>query len=278
VRIRELLNYGAEKLSEISETPRLDSSILLSECLDYDRAKILANYEEIVSDETITHYKSMVNKRSEGYPVAYILGEKEFYGYNFYIEDGVLIPRPDTEILVETALDIIKKYSLKTVLDLCTGTGCIAITIKKENPNTEVTAGDISPVSQKVFTINNRNLANNSVIFVKTDLFSSFKNKKFDIIVTNPPYLTTDETDERVEDGWKEPTLALDGGRDGLDLIKKIIKQAPEYLNTNGWLIIEAGDSQMDEMKILMIERGYKDLYISKDLAGLDRIIVGRYE
>ncbi len=278
MRIRELLNYGAEKLSEISETPRLDSSILLSECLDYDRAKILANYEEIVSDETITHYKSMVNKRSEGYPVAYILGEKEFYGYNFYIEDGVLIPRPDTEILVETALDIIKKYSLKTVLDLCTGTGCIAITIKKENPNTEVTAGDISPVSQKVFTINNRNLANNSVIFVKTDLFSSFKNKKFDIIVTNPPYLTTDETDERVEDGWKEPTLALDGGRDGLDLIKKIIKQAPEYLNTNGWLIIEAGDSQMDEMKILMIERGYKDLYISKDLAGLDRIIVGRYE
>ena len=278
MNIRSLINRGAEILTKSSESPRLDSNILLSFVLKTDRAKILANYEDHPTQGEIDLFFSYIDKRSKGYPVAYILGEKEFYGYTFYIEDGVLTPRPDTEILVETALNLIDKHNLKSCVDMCTGTGCIALSIKLENPDIDVTATDISPIAERVFKKNCLKLTNNSVKFIHSDLFTNLTNKKFDIIVTNPPYLTKDETDERVDDGWKEPTLALDGGVDGLDLIRDIIEESTSYLNPGGFLIIEAASAQMSEMKIEMSKNSFKSINIFKDLAGMDRIIVGRYE
>lgn len=265
-------------MSDSSESPRLDSNILLAYILKIDRARLLADYQEVPSKEDQELYFSFIEKRAEGNPVAYIVGEKEFYGHTFYIERGVLTPRPDTEILVETALTIIDKYSLKTCLDMCTGTGCIALTIQLERPDINVLAADISPISEKVFKINNEKLTNNRVKFMHSDLFTKLTGNKFDIIVTNPPYLTKDETDERVNDGWKEPALALDGGDDGLDLIRTIIADSKAFLKPKGWLLIEAASAQMEAMKAEMEKNSFDLIEIFQDLAGMDRIIVGRYE
>lgn len=276
--VRDLLNNGVAFIENYSETPRLDCSILLSRVMGVDRAKLLASYPDPVTDIVQSDLQDYLNLRKEGHPVAYILKEKEFYGYTFYLEVGVLTPRPDTEILVETAINIIDKYRLKTAIDMCTGTGCIAITLKKECKDLNIIATDISPIAERVFNKNSKELVNGEINFIHSNLFNNLKEKHFDIIVTNPPYLTKKETDDRVDDGWKEPALALDGGDDGLNLIRTIIKEAPEYLNSNGWLLIEAASAQMENMKTEMENRGYKNISIFKDLASLDRIIVGKYE
>lgn len=278
MNIRELVNTGAKELEKNSDTPRLDASILLSHTLKMPRAKLLAYYCENIDKEDESSYKELIIKRTKGYPISYILGEKEFYGYNFHIEEGVLTPRPDTEVLVEETISRIKSDGSKTVLDLCTGTGCIGITIKLECPEVDVTCVDISPISEKVFNINNKNLAGGKVNFLHSDLFSNIKDNTYDIIVTNPPYLTTLETDDRMDSGWKEPSLALDGGNDGLDLVRKIIIQSKKYLNPRGWLLIEADPAQMAEIKRVLTEQLFSDISIYKDMPGFDRIIVGHYE
>ncbi len=276
--IRDLLNNGAAFLDNYSESPRLDCSILLSHVMGVDRAKLLASYPDPVTEIIQKDFQNYLNLRKDGHPVAYILKEKEFYGYTFYLEVGVLTPRPDTEILVETAINIIEKHKLKTAIDMCTGTGCIAITLKKECKELDIIATDISPIAERVFSKNNNKLLNGEIDFIHSNLFNNLKDRHFDIIVTNPPYLTKKETDDRVDDGWKEPALALDGGDDGLDLIRTIIKEAPGYLNSNGWLLIEAASVQMEDMKTEMENHGYTHISILKDLASLDRIIVGKYE
>lgn len=276
--VRDLLNNGAKALQNHSESPRLDCSILLSYVMEIDRAKLLASYPDIVTDSNIKTFHSYLDLRIEGHPVAYILKEKEFYGYTFYLEEGVLTPRPDTEILVETAINIIENNNLKTAVDMCTGTGCIAITLKKECENLNIIATDISPIAERVFTKNNNKLLDGKINFIHSNLFENIKDRRFDIIVTNPPYLTKKETDDRVDSGWKEPSLALDGGNDGLDLIRIIIKDATTALNPGGWLLIEAASLQMDDMKTEMFNHGYTEISIYKDIADMDRIIVGKYE
>lgn len=278
MNVRELINRGAKELQKTSESPRLDASLILAHTLNMDRAKLLACYPDSVASDLEEIYCYLIKKRSEGHPVAYILGEKEFFGYTYYVEEGVLTPRPDTEILVETAINLIENNKLKSALDMCTGTGCIAITLKKEITDLKVTATDISPVAERVFSKNNMKLVNGEVNFIHSNLFENLKGSKFDIIVTNPPYLTKDETVERVEGGWKEPALALDGGDDGLDLIRTIIKEAPAHLNKSGWLLIEAGPNQMEIMKKIMEEHSYKEVNIYKDIEERDRIVVGKYE
>lgn len=276
--IRELINSGALKLKDFSESPRLDASLILGHILKMDRAKLLACYPDSVSPENIELYNNLIKRRLDGHPVAYILGDKEFFGHTFHVEEGVLVPRPDTEILVETTIDLIKRYNLKSCIDMCTGTGCISISIKKSHPEINVTATDISPVAEKVFSINNNKLTNGEIEFVHSNLFDNLKDRKFDIIATNPPYLTKEETAERMLDRWKEPELALDGGDDGLDLIRTIIKDAKEHLNPGGWLLIEAGPDQMSEMKKEMQKNSYHGIIILQDIEYRDRIIVGQYE
>ncbi|MGL1893282.1 MAG: peptide chain release factor N(5)-glutamine methyltransferase [Spirochaetaceae bacterium] len=276
--IRELINRGAVLLKNNSESPRLDSNLLLASTLGMDRAKLLASYPDVVSKDKETIFLDLINRRSDGFPVSYLLNEKEFYGQIFYIEEGVLTPRPDTEILVETTLNLIDKHNLKTALDMCTGTGCIAISLQNEQPELNVIATDISPIAEKVFGINNKKLVNNKVNFIHSNLFQNLDGRHFDIIATNPPYLTKKETDDRIDIGWKEPALALDGGDDGLDLVRDIIKDSPKYLNKNGWLLIEAASAQMLNMKDEMEKNSYTNIEVYKDLAGLERIIVGQHE
>ncbi|MBN2659059.1 MAG: peptide chain release factor N(5)-glutamine methyltransferase [Spirochaetales bacterium] len=275
--VRDVLNEGSGRLNEADiETARLDSSLLLCHCLKMTREKLYASFPDEVPGEALNMFRKLIGMRLDHHPVAYLTGSKEFFGLPFRVEEGVLCPRPDTELLVETALSLTEAdHSLKDVLDLCTGTGCIAVSLKNTDPTLNVSASDISSVAEKVFSINNCTLADGSIKFTKSSLFEKIEGT-FDIIVTNPPYLTTGETDERMDEGWKEPALALDGGEDGLDLIRMIIGAAPGYLNEGGYLLIEAHPAQMESMKVCMERAGFEDIVVLKDLPGLDRVIRGR--
>lgn len=275
--VRDVLKEGSDYLKECRiETAYLDSSLLLSRCMGISKEKLYASFPDIVEDREYSSFREMLLKRAEGHPIAYILGEKEFFGLNFHIEEGVLCPRPDTELLVEKVLTLTENDStLKDVLDLCTGTGCIAISLKVNNKGLNVSASDISPDAERIFSINNCSLADESITFKKSSLFDRIEGT-FDIIVSNPPYLTTAETDQRMDEGWKEPGLALDGGEDGLDLIRIIIGEAPSFLNERGYLLIEAHPDQMESMRACMKEKGFENIIILKDLPGLDRVICGR--
>lgn len=274
--VRDTLKEGSDLLKSCdTDTSYLDSSLLLSHIMGISKEKLFASFPDEVSSEQSQSFRDLVKKRSEGHPVAYLTEKKEFFGLVFHIEEGVLCPRPDTELLVEKVLSLTENdNTLTEVLDLCTGSGCIALSLKVHNKKLNVTASDISPVSKRVFSINNCSLADESITFKKSSLFNKIEGT-FDIIVSNPPYLTTEETDQRMDDGWKEPELALDGGEDGLDLIRIIIDEAPLYLNDRGYLLIEAHPDQMENMKICMKQKGFENIIILKDLPGLDRVICG---
>ncbi|MDC7239467.1 MAG: peptide chain release factor N(5)-glutamine methyltransferase, partial [Spirochaetales bacterium] len=208
------------------------------------------------------------------YPVAYITGTKEFFGRDFHVREGILCPRPDTEVLIEEALAEIDRREYRRVHDLCTGSGCIALTLALERPDLEVSASDISPTVETVFAINRKALEADRVGFSLGNLLENIEGP-LDLIATNPPYLTTGETDERMEDSWKEPALALDGGDDGLDLIRIIIPDAARLLKEEGMLMIEADPRQMDAMESLMKDNGFNKIRRICDLAGDERVILG---
>lgn len=274
--VRDLLKEGSDLLKESRiDTAYLDSSLLLAECLGMSKEKLYASFPDEASSEQGKQFRGFLSLRLKGHPVAYILEKKEFFGLDFHIEEGVLCPRPDTELLVEKVLSLTENNNtIKDILDLCTGSGCIAIAVKVHNQDLNVYASDISPVSERVFSQNNFSLTEKSIIFTRSSLFQNIKGT-FDIIVSNPPYLTTDETAQRMNEGWKEPELALDGGYDGLDLIRTIIKEAPLHLNKKGYLLIEAHPAQMEIMKSCMETSDFKEINILKDLPGLDRVICG---
>ena len=274
--VREILKEGSDYLKDSdTDSAYLDSSLLLAHSLGITKEKLYASFPDKVSSIQYSHFRELLKRRAEGHPVAYLIKEKEFFGLKFHIEEGVLCPRPDTELLVEKVLSLAENdNTLTDILDLCTGSGCIAVSLKVSNKKLNVYASDISPIAEKVFSINNCSLAQKSITFTKSSLFDRIEGT-FDIIVSNPPYLTTEETDERMKEGWKEPELALDGGKDGLDLIRVIIMEAPVFLNERGYLLIEAHPSQMESMKICMEENGFINIIILKDLPGLDRVICG---
>ncbi len=277
--VRDALGKGAGALSR-SESPRLDASLLLAHVLNCSREKILASLPDELSAEKQKAFKVLIEKRAAGFPVAWIVGKKEFYGRDFILQEGILCPRPDTEILVEEALKAIRLKGYKRVHDLCTGSGCIALTLALETPcpNREffITASDISPVSRELFEKNRQALnIENTTFTLGAGLAGAGLNEKVDLIVSNPPYLTSQETRERMEAGWKEPEEALDGGEDGLELVREIISQSPAWLKAGGMLILEADPRQMESIALLMAQQHFQDIRCTKDLAGDERVIQG---
>ncbi len=277
--VRETLASASRELTD-SQSPWLDGTILLSHILGVTREKLLASFPDPVESRDLEAFRDLLEKRKQGHPVAYLTGKKEFFGRDFQIREGVLCPRPDTEILVEAALAFLEGKENQKVHDLCTGTGCIGLTMALEMPSLRVSASDISEVAEQVFTANRHSLLTavsrspGDVAFTRTSLFEGLSGP-FDLILSNPPYLTSSETAERMEEGWKEPELALDGGDDGLDLIRTIIPGAFERLSPAGTLMIEAASPQMEEMKKLMTLAGFSRIEILKDLADRDRVITG---
>ena len=273
--IRQAISIGTEKIApRWPETPYLDATVILAAVLGSTREKLLASLADPIESKDYQTFLRGVEERAAGSPVAYITHHQEFYALDFYVDSHVLVPRADTEILVETALSYIKPGS--RVLDLCTGSGCIAISIKHTVPEAMVEASDISEDALAVFRRNADAILSSQIATYKSDLLTSVPGK-FDVIVSNPPYLTCSEVQKMKGDNWPEPSLALDGGDDGLNFIRRIIADARDHLASGGRLLFEADPAQMGAIKLEFEKYKYNDIIIAKDLAGRDRVIAGCY-
>ena len=276
MKVKELINYGREVLSENNiEDYSIISKMLAKHILNMTNVEIIINEEKEISEEEKNRYDFALTEIVKGIPVQYITHNQEFMGMNFYVNEDVLIPQPDTEILVEEVIKLCKNYkdNIK-ILDICTGSGAIGISIVKSVENINLIASDIS---DKALEIAKKNAKNNEILnridFVKSDMFENI-NDKFDIIVSNPPYIETNVINTLSKQVQNEPHLALDGGKDGLDFYRILANQAKEYLKPNGYLCMEIGYNQKDKVEQLLKENGYKNIYCKKDLSGNDRVII----
>lgn len=273
-----IIKYSAQ-LEKISSTPRLDVEVLLQKVLgDVDRLYILLNLDRILSDDEEKEFISYINERMNNRPIAYIVGNREFMGLDFYVKEGVLIPRPDTEILVEEVIELAKDKGDINILDIGTGSGAITVSLAKYLPNAKITSVDIEDIPLEVGRINAKsNEVEDRVKFIKSNLFENIdKDMKFDIIVSNPPYIkreVVENLDKQVKD--YEPYTALEGGEDGLDFYREITKQSKLYLKENGILAYEVGHDQSEDVSKLMINDGYTNIYTKKDLQNIDRVVIG---
>ncbi len=261
-----------------------EAEILFTEILDCERAALYLDKGKKLDKAGALRVSSALKRRIAGEPLAYILGEVEFMGFKFKVTKDVLIPRPDTEILVETAVKIAKdnfsphNNSPVEILDIGTGCGCIAISLAKSLPLAAVDATDKSPEALRVAK-ENAALNNVRVSFSQSDLFpdSELPITSYDIIVTNPPYIPTQEISKLQPEVQNEPCLALDGGVDGLDFYRRIARESGGYLLPQGFLIMEIGFGQKEAVKNIFEETtGYKIIEVVKDYSGIDRVIVAR--
>jgi len=271
--IREIIKQGTEKLKQTQDKPILMSRLILQFVLKKDKEYLIAHDNEEINLGDYNKFIECINRLNEGTPLQYITNSQEFMKLNFYVDENVLVPQPDTEILVENVLELIKGKKVK-VLDLCTGSGAIGISIAKYSENAKVAGTDISKEALKIANINSKN-NNVNVEFILSDMFENLENIKFDIIVSNPPYIKTAEIDKLSNEVKSEPHLALDGGKDGLDFYKIIINDGYKYLNENGYICLEIGYDQKDEVFDLITEsERYTDIKCYKDLGGNDRVII----
>ena len=274
MKIRDLLKVGFETLKDNTEDANLKTKLLLSYLLKVNKEYLVIHDNEEVSETIIQEFKNKIEELKNGKPIQYITHFQEFMGLNFYVDENVLIPQPDTEILVEEAINLINQYSSKRVLDLCTGSGAIAISVKKKCDFAEVVGVDISEVALKV-AIKNTNLNEVEVKFEKSNMFESI-NGKFDIIVSNPPYIENEVIKTLPKEVQNEPYIALAGGEDGLDFYKIIAQDAKKYLNENGIVAVEIGYNQRESVINLFETEGYKEIYSKKDFGQNDRIVVAK--
>jgi len=258
------------------ENPYLDSTVLLAETLGVSREKLFASLTDSIEEENISQYNNFLDMRCKGIPVSYIRQKKEFYGHEYYVDERVLVPRPDTETVVDHILSLCHEYKeINTVHDMCTGSGCIAVSLKLMLPSLVVSASDISPEAGEVFTINSLRLLNREIPFICSDLFNNI-NGRFDIIVANPPYLKDQEVDDMKKIGWPEPECSLRGGPAGTSVSQLIIREAPLYIEPGGFLILESSPENMESLQKTMEESGFTDISVKKDLGNRDRVITGR--
>lgn len=301
--VREILNIGKSQLEEAGiENAAKESKILFCHLVNIDESKLFLEYQKTLQDIYCDKYFLLLDRRCKGEPVQYITNSQEFFGLPFFVDERVLIPRPETEVLVEKALGIIQKNELTenefidsdndilklepkknwSVLDLCTGSGAIGISIKKlAVGNVKVTCSDISIEALEVAKLNaGKNGVQKDIEFVHSDLLEAFRgkfrNKKFDMIISNPPYIE-DEVIETLNIEVKdfEPILALSGGTDGLDFYKKIAEESPKFLNKHGVLLLEIGCNQGEDVAKLLQDSGFYNIKIIKDLTKRDRIVFG---
>lgn len=263
--------------------PVLEVTLVLADLLNVDKIYIYTHGKDEVEKSIVDEFLEIMEKRSKGYPIQYLLSKWEFMGLEFYIEDGVLIPRPDTEILVEYVLEYIDEYYKDekiNFLDLGIGSGAICLSVAYYKKDINVHGVDIYDTPLKVTEINRERFNLTNVELHKGDLFSGIEGlgleNKFHIIASNPPYISKEDI-ETLQSEVKdyEPMSALDGGIDGLDFYRKIIPESKKYLQANGMLIFEIGYNQGAKVKGLMIDAGFENVEILKDLQGLNRVVRG---
>lgn len=263
------------KLEKVT-SPKLKARLLLQYVLKKPRQYLIVYDNQKLTEIQEQEYLKYIGLLKQGEPIEHITHQKEFMKLNFYVDENVLIPRQDTEILVEEVIHIAKKIKARKILDLCTGSGAIAVSLAKYLEHVELTALDIS---RKALDIAISNAKNNHVqdkiTFVESDLFEALAEEKYDIIVSNPPYIRREEIEKLDKEVKKEPRLALDGGEDGLEFYRKIIDKGYAYLKYGGYICLEIGYDQKEAVtKIIEDNKQYRNTYCKKDLYDNDRVII----
>lgn len=263
------------KLEKIS-TPKLKARLLLQYVLKKPRQYLIVYDNQKLTEKEEQDYLKYIELLKQGEPIEHITHQKEFMKLNFYVDENVLIPRQDTEVLVEEVMKIAKKNRAKKILDLCTGSGAIAVSLAKYLENIQLTALDISGKALDIAIANAKNNhVQDKITFVESNLFQDLGQEKYDIIVSNPPYIRRKELETLDREVRREPRLALDGGEDGLDFYREIIDRGYEYLKYGGYICLEIGYDQKEEvMQIIKDKKQYIDTYCKKDLYDNDRVIV----
>lgn len=272
MQIQELLRYAVQKL-ESSPTPRLDAEVLLSYLLKVPRTYLYMQPQYQLTDEQLAAFQQLLVRRSQHEPIAYIIGQREFWSLTLAVTPDTLIPRPETELLVEQALEKIPSCTAKRILDLGTGSGAIALAIAKERPQAEVYAIDKSLAALSIAKANAQSLSITNLDFLAADWLTAIMPATFDMIVSNPPYIA--EQDPHLVDGDVafEPRTALVAGVDGLAAYRMIIKNAVTALKPQGWLLLEHGYNQAEAITILLKQYYFTKVTTYVDLAGIPRII-----
>jgi protein-(glutamine-N5) methyltransferase, release factor-specific len=279
--IKETLRKGMIQLKTENVTePNLKARLIMQYILNKPRQYLIIYDNQVLTLRQEVNYFKAIKRLINGEPIQHITHQQEFMKLNFFVNEDVLIPRPDTEILVEEVIKIARKINAKKILDMCTGSGAIAVSLAKYLDNVEITAVDISEKSLDVAKTNAKNNeVENKITFIESNLFENIVNEKYDIIVSNPPYIRKDVIKTLTKEVQKEPKIALDGGYDGLDFYRKITHQSEEYLKFNGYLCFEIGyDQKKDVIKIINDEKKFTGTYSKKDLCDNDRIIVTRLD
>ncbi len=276
MQIKELLIQGRHTLIKNNiEDASIVARVLLQFVLNMDQIELLQKDAKQVSQKQKQDYEIALQKIIEGTPLQYITKKQEFYGLSFYVDDNVLIPQPDTEVLVEKVLNIAKTENKGTILDICTGSGAIGISLAHNLPNASITMSDISLKAIEIAKRNSKqNEVLNKVTLIQSNLFEKIEGD-FDIIVSNPPYIQTNIITTLSKQVQREPHLALDGGEDGLFFYRKLLNEAPNYLKAKGYLCMEIGYEQKEAVMQLAQETGkYEIIEAKQDFSGNDRVII----
>ncbi len=263
-------------LSLDASTARIEVQCLLQSVLSVNRAYLIAHAEQILDDKQQQIYLALYQRRLQGEPIAYLLGVREFFGLNFKVTHATLIPRPDTELLVELALQRIPASMGMRILDLGTGSGAIALSIASERPASGVVAVDTSLEALRVAQQNQRELAIENVNFLQSDWFAVLGKQRFNVIVSNPPYIAEGDEHLRLGDVRYEPITALTAGPDGLDDIRCICAGAMQYLSKEGWLMLEHGYDQAEQVREILRLSGFQQIFSACDLSGIARVSGGQ--
>ena len=274
--VQASLNAAIQALRTTSESPRADAEILLAHCLGKSRTWLFTWADKTLESAVITAFQRLLAERLRGVPIAHLIGYREFWTLNLKVTPDTLIPRPETELLVETALSLFPPTPAH-VLDLGTGTGAIALSIASERPDCAVTACDFSAAALAVAQENAQSHGITNATFVQSDWFTALPAQRFALIVSNPPYIEAADPHLQQGDVRFEPLSALAAGSDGLDDIRQIIHYAPDWLAHTGWLLLEHGYNQGQAVTVLLQERGLQAVRCLRDLAGNERVSLGQW-
>ncbi|HHU62012.1 MAG TPA: peptide chain release factor N(5)-glutamine methyltransferase [Natronincola sp.] len=276
--IGELIKLSAGYLEEKGcSSARLDAELLLAHVLELDRLDLYLNFDKPLDNREVSEYRSLIGRRGQRIPVAYLTGVKEFYSLPFKVTPAVLIPRPETEFIIDKILELVEPDEPVKILEIGTGSGAIAIALACQDPNFSITATDIS---REALDIAKNNAANlevcHQISFVEADLFTNVEGK-FEIICSNPPYIPSDELSGLAPELFEEPRLALDGGSDGLCFYNKILEQASSYLENPGFVVLEIGWNQAETVQKLGVQAGFQWLETVVDYGGNDRVVIFKW-
>ena len=275
--LNQYLREASQQLTSITITPEFEAELLMAYVLNQSRSDLHAWPERMIDDEVATQFMNCIQRRLHHEPIAYITEKKEFWSLDLIVNRHTLIPRPETELLIESLLEIIPRHKPIKIADLGTGSGAIALALATEYPAATIYAADLSRDALLVAKKNAARLGLTNIIFVESDWCRALPNKRFDVIVSNPPYIAENDWDQYAQGLYFEPKTALVSGADGLQAIRLICEQARDYLQANGYLMVEHGFDQAASVHEIFQQFGYNALNLKYDLSGQPRVTMGQF-